>query len=184
MQHQRHPRILTQPRMAAGEHHAQLIVLDRVRLEDLVDGRHQRPLALDHPRQLRRIGPRGPLPPQNVDRAMLRRCHQPRRRVRRHAAELPHLDRAAEGVLDHVFCQREVVHPEESRQCDHHPPRLVPEQLRIELRTFATFALLVRLHYMFICRIGRTSTAPLARKIGQPFDASTASSMSFAVTSV
>jgi len=133
VQHQRDPRVFTQPRMTAGEHHPKLIVLDRVRVEHLVDRRNQRPLALDHAGQLGGVAARCPLAAQNVDGAMLGRGHQPRGGVRGHPAELPHLDRAAEGVLYDVFCQREVVNAEEPRERDHHASGFVPEELGVEL---------------------------------------------------
>src|ERR1700735_1570436 len=116
---------------------------------------------------------------------MLRRSHQPRRRIGRHPVKLPNLNRAAEGILYDVFGQRKVLNTEEPRERDHHPPRLVPEQLRIELSGLRNlFGVLLCLHYIFICRIGRTSTAPPNWKIGHPFDNSAASSMSLAATNV
>ena len=53
--------------------------------------------------------------------------------VFRNAARLPHLERAAEGVLYNVFCQREVVHAEDARERGDHPSRLMSEQMVVEL---------------------------------------------------
>src|ERR1700751_4314508 len=93
---------------------------------------------------------------------MLRGRHEPGGGVFRHAAILPDLERAAEGVLDDVFCQREVMDTEHAGQRGHHPPRLPPEQI------------LVQPHYIPVFRIGRTSTTPPPSRIGHPSDNSTA----------
>ena len=169
MQHQRHLRLLGQSRMAAGEHHAQLIVFDRVRREEFFDGGPQRPFGFEPARQFRRESQRGALAPQNIERTILRRRHQPRRRIFRRAAKFPNFQRAAEGVLHHVFCQRQIVNSENSRKRGHHAARLAPEKM------------LVKLHYIFMT--GRTSTAPPVSKIGQPSEISTACAISFASTS-
>ena len=52
------------------------------------------------------------LAPHDVQGGVLWRGHQPSRRIVRHAANAPRLHRAAEGVLHHVLCQREVVNAE------------------------------------------------------------------------
>ena len=88
---------------------------------------HQRPLALEEAAELGRVSACGALSPQNIQRAMLRCGHQPCGRVRWHPTELPDLDCAAEGVLDDVFCQREVVDAEETGERNHHSPGFVPE---------------------------------------------------------
>src|SRR5213593_264971 len=86
--------------------------------------------------------------------------------------ELPHLQRAAEGVLHHVFCQREVFDAEDARQRGDHSPRFPPEEM------------LVQLHHMLVFRTGRTSTTPPPSKMGQPNESSTAWARSFASISV
>ena len=129
VEHERDLRLLGQPRMAAGEHHAQLIVFDRVSSKELFDRRGERPFALEQPPQFRRERARRALAPQNVERAVLRRGHEPRGRVLRHAAEFPHFQRAAEGVLHDVFRQREVVDSEDARQRGDHAPRFAPEKM-------------------------------------------------------
>ena len=69
---------------------------------------HRALVDLEH-----RLGDRFLLATQNVERAVLRRRHQPRRWILRHAAELPHLECATERVLHHVLRQREVVDAEQ-----------------------------------------------------------------------
>lgn len=103
---------------------------------------------------------------------MLRGGHEPRRGILGDAAELPHLQRAAEGVLHHVFCQREVLDAEDARQRGDHPPRFPPEEM------------LVQLHHMSVFRTGRTSTTPPPSKMGQPNESSTAWARSLASISV
>src|SRR5260370_41705524 len=99
---------------------------------------------------------------------MLRGGHQPCGWVVRHAAKFPDLERAAEGVLHHVLCQREVLDAEDARQRGAHPPRFPPEQM------------LMQLHHMVVSTTGRTSTTPPPSKIVQPTQISTARTRSVA----
>ena len=115
--------------------------------EELLDRRGKRPLAFEQPPEFGRKGARRALAAQDVEGAVLRGGHQPRGRILRHAAEFPDLERAAEGVLHDVFCQREVVDSEDARQSGDHAPRFAPEQM------------IAGLHHMFIFMTGRTSTA-------------------------
>src|SRR5262249_47072271 len=93
-------------------------------------------------------------------------------RVLGDTAELPHLQRTAEGVLHDVFRQRQVVDPEDARQRGDDAPRFAPEQM------------LRGLDHMFIFMTGRTSTVPSASKIGHPFESSTACAKSCASITV
>src|SRR5262249_60080194 len=158
--------------MAAGKHYAQQVVLDGVRVEQFGDGWGECPLAVEQVLQLRHKSLGCPLPPQNVNRPVLRDSHQPGRGVFGHAAEFPHLQRTAEGVLDDVLRQRQVVNTEHARQCVDHAPRLTPEDI------------VARLHHMFNFMTGRTSTPPSTWKMGSPLDSSTASLRSWASISV
>src|SRR5437899_3218945 len=92
--------------------------------------------------------------------------------VLRQSAEFPHLERAAEGVLHHVFRQREVLDSKDARQRGDHAPRFAPKQM------------VAGMYHMFIFMTGRTSTAPSTSKIGQPLESSTAWSRSRASISV
>src|SRR5262249_61731965 len=114
------------------------------------------------PPHLRRKGARRAPPPQDIDGAVLGRCHEPRRRVLGHTSELPHFQRPAEGVLYNVLCQCQVVDPEDAHQRGYHAPRFAPEELIAEF------------HYVLNFMTGRTSTAPSTSKIGQPFEISPA----------
>jgi len=161
------------------------VVLNGMSGEDFVDRGDERPLALDHAREFRSIGTGGALAAKDVDGAVLGGRHKPRGRICGDAMELPNFNRAAEGVLDDVFCQRKVVDAEEPRERDHHASGFVPEERGVELGGLSIlFGWPERVHYMFICRIGRTSTAPLERKMGQPLERSTASLISLAWTTV
>ena len=131
---ERELRLLGQARMAAGEHHSQLLVADRGRREGLVDERGQRPLGLEEAAHLGREGARRALAPHDVERTVLRRRHQPRRRVVGNAARLPGLERAAERVLHHVLGEREVVDAEDARQRRDQPPRLAPKETVLQRR--------------------------------------------------
>jgi hypothetical protein len=126
---QRELRVLRQLRLAAREHHPQLLVANGSRLERLVDRWRERPLALELSRQLGREGERGALAPNTVEHAVLRRRHQPGRRVLGDSADLPHLERAAERVLHDVFGEREVVHAEDAREGGDQPAGLTPEEV-------------------------------------------------------
>src|SRR5215467_12186388 len=148
--------------MAAREHHPKLAVFDRLRFELLLDSRRERPFTLEQPPQLWCELTRGAFAAQHVERAVLRRGHEPRGRVFRHTPEFPHFQRAAEGVLHNVFCQREVMHSKNARQRGNDAPRFAPKQMLIEL------------HHMLSFMTGRTSTAPSTSRIGQPFESSTA----------
>src|SRR6516162_5727859 len=148
--------------MTAGEHHSEQIVLYRVGGKEFLDDRSEGPLALQKPAQLRRKAARRALTPQDVERAVLGGGHQPCRGVLRHPANAPHLQRAAEGVLHDVLCQREVVDAEDACQRGDHAPRLASEEM------------IAGPHHMFSCMTGRTSTEPPTSKIGQPLESSTA----------
>ena len=166
VEHQRDLRLFGETGMAAGKHHAQLIVLDGLRREDFLDRRRERPFAFKQAAEFGREGARGALAAEDVERAVFRRGHEPRRGVLGHASEFPDLERAAEGVLHDVFCQREVMDSEDARKRGDHAPRFAPKEM------------VAGFHHMFICKTGRTSTAPSNSKIGQPLESSTAWSRS------
>src|SRR5580704_2447633 len=148
--------------MATGKHHTELIVLDGGRAEKLLDRGRDGPFAFEEASQLGSKRARGALAAKDVQNTVFGRGHEPGGWVFRHAAELPDLQRAAEGVLNDVFRQREVVDSEDARQSGDHPPGFPAEQV------------IARLRHMFICMIGRTSTVPSPSKIGQLFESSTA----------
>src|SRR6516225_6176986 len=130
-------RLFRQLRMATGEHHAEQIVFDLIGSEELFYDTHERPFGLKQPPELGSECANGPLPAEHIEGAVLRRCHQPRRGVLRHSTEGPDFHRAAEGVLYHVLCQREVMDSEDARQRGDHSPRLAPEKM------------IARFHHMF-----------------------------------
>src|SRR5271154_3625046 len=155
--------------MAAGKHHAQLIVFDRVGREEFFDSGPERPFGFQPVGEFGSKSERGALATQNINGAIFCRGHQPCGRIFRSSAILPNFQRAAEGVLDDVFCQRQILHSEDARKRGHHASRLAPEKM------------LVKPHYIFMT--GRTSTMPPDSKIGQPSEISTAWAISFASTS-
>src|ERR1700687_2403101 len=104
MKHERNARLLRKSRLAARKHHAQLIVFDRVRGEKLRNGGDERPFALVQTAKLWCKRARCALAAQNVYRAVLCGRHEPRGWIVGYAAQLPNLQRAAEGVLNDVFC--------------------------------------------------------------------------------
>ncbi len=162
VQDQRDLRFLRQPRMAAGEHHAQQVVLDRVRGEQLLDHRHERPFAFEQPPELGCEGLRRALAPQHVERPVLGGGHQPRRRIFRHALELPDLCGAAEGVLHDVFRQRQVVDAEDPGQGGDHAPRLASEQMVARLHLHVHDLHLTDLH-----RASEVEDRTAVRKLGR-----------------
>jgi hypothetical protein len=115
--------------MAARKHHPQHAVPNRARLELLLYRGSQRPLAFNPSPHFRSECAGRPLPAHRVQRAVLRRRHQPRRRILRQSAHLPRFHRAAEGVLHNVFRQRKVLYPEDPRERRHHSSRLAAKQL-------------------------------------------------------
>src|SRR6185312_4185963 len=90
-------------------------------------------LALEHPRELRREGGRRALSANDIERTIFCRRHEPRGRIVRHAAHLPHLERATERVLYHVFGQRQIVHAEDARERRDHARRFTAEEMLVEL---------------------------------------------------
>jgi hypothetical protein len=74
-------------------------------------------------------GARRPLASDDVERAVLRHRHQPGAGIVRNAAHLPHFQRAAEGVLHDVFCQREVVHTKDARERRHKATGLAAKEV-------------------------------------------------------
>src|SRR5688572_4373627 len=138
--------LFREARVATREHHPQLVVADGLGLEQAVEGGTDGPLALEQLADLGGERARGALAAQDVERAILGGGHQPRRGVVGHSAELPDLERAAEGVLHDVLRQREVVHSEHAGERGDHAPRFTPEQVFVERHG----------HYIFM--IERTST--------------------------
>ena len=118
-----------EPRMAAREHHSQLLITNDVLAERLLDNRSRRPFGLEKPAQLRGERAGGPLTPDHVEGTVLRRRHQPRRRVLWNAAYLPDLQRATERLLHDVLGQGEIVNAEDSGECRHKAPRLAPKEV-------------------------------------------------------
>src|SRR5215468_1445726 len=172
VKHESDLRFLRKPGIATREHHAKLIVFDRVCSEKLLDGGGDSPFAFEQSSQLWSEGARGAFAPQHIERPVLCGGHKPRGGVLRHTTEFPHLKRTAEGVLDDVFCQYEIVDSKDARQRGDHAPRFAPKQM------------FVGIHHMFSFMTGRTSTAPSTSKIGQPLASSTASFKSRASTRV
>ena len=139
---------------------------DALRREHFVHCGSECPFAFEEACEFGGKGASRALASQEVERAIFGCGHQPSRGILGHAAEFPDLERAAEGVLHDVFCQREVVHPEDARERGDHAPGFAPKEM------------IAGFHHMFICRTGRTSTAPSNSKIGQPLESSTAWSRS------
>src|SRR5262245_48464391 len=81
VEHKRDLRFLNKPGVAAGEHHAKLIVFDRVCAEKFLDGGGNSPFTFEQSPQIWRKVARGPLAPQDVERAVLCGGHKPRRGV-------------------------------------------------------------------------------------------------------
>src|SRR4030095_16033228 len=78
VQHQRDLRFFRKPGMAAGEHHAQLIVFDRVCSEKLRDDGSDSPFAIEPSLQLAREGARVACATQHIERALLCGGNEPR----------------------------------------------------------------------------------------------------------
>src|SRR5579859_1874333 len=115
--------------MTAGEYHAQQLVLDEALVQVFVQRRGDGLLAQQMPPQFRCKLPGGPLATQYIERPILCRRHQPRRGVVRYATELPDFQCAANGVLDHVLDQVEVVYAEDAGEHGDKTRRLVPEEV-------------------------------------------------------
>src|SRR5215475_400826 len=128
MENQGDLRLLSKAGMTAREHHPQQVIFDGVRRKDFLDDRDERPLAFKEPAKLGGERARRAPAPQDIKSAIFRRGHKPSGGILRHAAEFPHLHRAAEGILHHVFRQREVVDSENPRQGGHHPPRFTAKE--------------------------------------------------------
>src|SRR5215467_55704 len=128
MENQGDLRLLSKAGMTAREHHPQQVIFDGVRREDFLDDRDERPLALKEPPKLRGERARRAPTPQDIKSAIFRRGHKPSGRILGHAAEFPHLHRTAEGILHHVFRQREVMDSENPREGGHHPPRFTAKE--------------------------------------------------------
>src|SRR5579862_6359083 len=126
---QHHLRSLRQSALAAREHHPQPVVANVGRLEDLRNGMGERPLRFEQAPIFGCERSRGSLATQYVDRAVARGAHQPCRWVLRHAALLPDFQSAAEGVLNDVFCQLQIVQPEDARERGDHASRLTAEKM-------------------------------------------------------
>src|SRR3984957_1516528 len=129
IQNERYLRLLRQAGVAAGEHHAHLIVLHLVRPKQFVYDWNQRPFAVEQSAQFRGERAGGTLAAQNIERPVLGGGHQPGGGIFRHAAEAPHFQRAAEGVLYDVLCQRQVVDSEDTGEHRNHAPRFVPKKM-------------------------------------------------------
>src|SRR5206468_12497768 len=170
LEHQRDLHGGLEPRVAAGEHHPQLLAAERVLGERRVDGRRQ--IVLQAGELGREPGP-GALLAQQIQSAVARHGPQPGSRVVRHASHLPHFEGVAERLLHHVLGQVQVRRAEDADENGRKPPRLVAKEV---------------LHHSgrsrrgHIFRIGRTSTDPSTSRIGHPRASSAASSRFSAVT--
>src|SRR5215510_1890487 len=154
--------------MTARKHHPKLIIFDQMRRKEFVKVRREFRLILYEPRELRCEGSCCAIAPEHVERAILCGRHQPGGGVFGDTSVFPQFQRAAEGVLDNVFCHREVLDSENAGECRDHAPRLTPEKvIRI-------------LHHISTFMTGRTSTEPPTSRIGQPFEISNACARSFA----
>jgi len=133
VEHQRDLHFFLETRIAAREHHAQLFVADDLRGEGFVDDGSERPLALEQSRELGCEMRRGALAANDVEGAILCGGHEPRGWIVRHAAHLPDLERATEGILHHVFGQRQVVHAEDAGERGDHARGFAAEEVLVEL---------------------------------------------------
>ena len=108
--------------MAGHEHEAQQIVIDAVTRVDVRDGDLLSDLELatkffDLPLETC-------ISPQQVDRAMLRRAHQPGARFVRDARLRPLLEGGHQGILRELFCEADVAN--DPRQTRDEPGRFDP----------------------------------------------------------
>src|SRR5215472_243761 len=101
--------------MTAGKHHPQLVVLDDLRREKSFNGRCECPLAMNVTAQLGLESSSRALTPEDVNGAILGCGHEPGGRIFGHTSKLPNLQRPAEGVLNDIFRQGEVVGSEDAR---------------------------------------------------------------------
>src|SRR5215831_12860358 len=122
-------RFLRQSRVATGEHHPELLVMNRIVAKHLSNDRTARPFTLKQPAQLRLVSARGPLSAQNIERAILGGGHQPCGRILRHTSVGPHFGSPAEGVLNDIFCERDIMEPEDPREYSDHAARLPPKEM-------------------------------------------------------
>jgi hypothetical protein len=126
-------RFFGQARLAAGKHHAQLLVAHDSGRKRLVQQGRQLLLGVERAAQLRRERSRRALAPQAIQRAVLRRRHQPPGRVVGYALRLPRFQGAAQGVLHHVFRELQLVQSEQARERRDHARRLASEQVLFEV---------------------------------------------------
>src|SRR5262249_3693453 len=68
IENERNLALLREARMAAREHHAQQIVLDRVRGEQFFNDRRDRPFAVEQPTEFGRKSPCCTVAPQHIER--------------------------------------------------------------------------------------------------------------------
>ncbi len=116
MQHEGHLDVLVQPRVAAREHHPELVVLERVGKKERLEPRPQRPLAFDKVADLRGEFAGGSLPAKHVDRAVLGGGRQERGVVLRHALVAPRFERVGERLLNDVLREGEVLDAKRARE--------------------------------------------------------------------
>src|SRR5438445_5251050 len=117
--------------MAAGKHHAELVVLD------LFFERRIPRLILPEPQEADEL--RGEVaelivPPQEIDGPIAGHPHEPGGGIVGNAVKGPHLQGPAEGVLDHVLGHVEAAQPENPGQVRDHLPRLLTEKMVDESR--------------------------------------------------
>src|SRR5262249_29580761 len=122
-------RFLRQSRMTTGEHHPELLVMNRIVAKHLSNDRSARPFTLKQPAQLRLVIARGPLSAQNIERAILGGGHQPCCRSLRATTVGPHLGSPEEEVRMEVFTVHYIMKPEVPLEYTYHAARLPPKEM-------------------------------------------------------
>ncbi len=133
LERQRYLGLARERRVAAGEHHTQLVVGQRA-VEHLAGRLGGVGHVLQRGGQLVLLAVQGALAADDVQRMVPGHTHQPSRGIVGDAVVGPLAQRLEQRFLHDVFGQLQALGPEDTRQGGDHLPRLVAEQVVYEPR--------------------------------------------------
>ena len=123
--------------MATYEHHSQTVVTNFLSRKNRLVRRDS--LAIHQMNHFSLFALEDLSAPDDIQREVARRAHDPRGRIFWNPVKRPGLQRACQRLLDHVFSQAEMFDSEDSRQDRNHLSRLVTEKMFHDARNFFWF---------------------------------------------
>ena len=122
--------------MTADKEHSQAVVADFVLIEDRLARRRISRGLLDRRDDCPLLVREGFLPSHDIQRQVLCRLRQPRRRIFRHAIKRPDAQGSRKRLLHHILRELEMIDAKVPRQCRDQLARFLAEEPLCQLRDF------------------------------------------------